>query len=146
MTKENKRRMIELAFVYARKSGDPHLKVGAVLIEKYKHGVEREFLICAEGYNHLPKSHKHLGYKDENDRTRPEVIHAEASVLSYLMKNDKCDKKNRYELFVTLSPCMECAKLISLSPIRKVYFYNYYKDIAPLDFLRKHGIKTEQIL
>lgn len=146
MTKANKKQLIELAFTYSKKSGDPHLKVGAVLIERYKSGSKTHFSVCAEGHNHLPKPYKHLGYKDENDKTRPEVIHAEAHALSYLMKNDIIGENIHYDLFSTLSPCMECAKLISLSPIKKVYFYNYYKDTAPLEFLRKCGVKTEQIL
>jgi dCMP deaminase len=147
MTKANKKQLIELAFMYSRKSGDPHLKVGAILIEKFKYGgVERAYSICAEGHNHLPKSCKDIGYKDENGKTRPEVIHAEAHALSYLMNNDKCSIDNKFELFTTLSPCLECAKLIAMSPVKKVYFYNYYKDIYPLEFLRKQGVKCEQIL
>jgi len=148
MTKADKRSLIELAFSSSRNSGDPHLKVGAILIEKHKnvHTRGNDYSVCFEGHNHLPKPYKHLGYKDENDKTRPEVIHAEAHALSYLMKNDVIGENIHYDLFSTLSPCMECAKLISLSPIKKVYFYNYYKDTAPLEFLRKCGVKTEQIL
>jgi dCMP deaminase len=143
MTKTNKKELIELAFSSSRNSGDPHLKVGAVLIEKYK---QKSYHIIAEGYNHLPKSCKSMSYKDENDKTRPEVIHAEAHALSYLMNNDVIGENIYYELFSTLSPCMECAKLIALSPVKKIYFYNYYKDVYPLEFLKKCGVKSEQIL
>jgi len=145
MTKANKKQLIELAFTYARKSGDPHLKVGAVLVEKYNIASKKCFQICQEGYNHLPKSCENMGYKDQDDKTRPEVIHAEAHALSYLMK-DQRGRSLTHELFCTLSPCMECAKLIHLSGIKKIYFYNYYKDLAPLEFLRKCGVKYEQVL
>lgn len=146
MTKTNKKQLIELASNYAKKSGDPHLKVGAVLIYKYGKNVisETGYSICSEGHNHLPKSCKSMGYKDQDDKTRPEVIHAEAHALSYLMNNNVVGEN--CQLFCTLSPCMECAKLIHLSGIKKIYFYNYYKDLAPLEFLRKCGVKYEQIL
>ena len=146
MTKANKKELIELAFQSSRKSGDPHLKVGAVLIQKYKYKHIRgsSYSICCGGYNHLPKSCKSMGYKDQDDRTRPEVIHAEAHALSYLMNDNVIGED--CQLFCTLSPCMECAKLIHLSGIKKIYFYNYYKDLAPLEFLRKCGVKYEQVL
>jgi len=146
MTKTNKKQLIELAFTYARKSQDPHLKVGAVLIEKFKWGgVERAYSICAEGHNHLPKAFKHLGYKDACDRTRPEVIHAEEHALSYLMKNDKCSVGNKFELVCTLSPCFQCSKLIYLSGIKKIYFKDYYKDMSGIRFLEANGVKCERV-
>jgi deoxycytidylate deaminase len=147
MTKTNKKELIKLAFVSARRSGDPHLKVGAILIENFKNNTGKNYArICAEGYNHLPKNYKNLGYKDSNNKTRPEVIHAEAHALSYMFDADTEDNGKNYELFCTLSPCMECAKLIHLSGIKKIYFYNYYKDVYPLEFLKKCGVKSEQIL
>jgi dCMP deaminase len=140
MTKTDKKELIKLAFISASKSGDPHLKVGAILVEKFKFG----HIIRFEGHNNLPKSCKHLGYKDENDKTRPEVIHAEAHALSYLMNNDLIEGKD-CQLFCTISPCMECAKSIYLSGIKKIYFNNYYKDLKPLEFLKNNKIKYEQI-
>lgn len=147
MTKANKRKLIELAFKYALKSKDPHLKVGAVLIEKDNQKFSGKYMngfsICASGYNCLPKSHKKKGYKDAFDKTRPEVIHAEAHALEYMFKNNTKDKK--FELICTISPCLDCAKMILQSGIKKIYFKDYYKDTSPVNFLQSNGVKCERI-
>jgi len=118
-------------------SGDPHKQVGAVVVYKFKN----KYQLLNFGYNHLTTPFLREGYKDENDKTRPEVIHAEAHALRILFR---CRPKN-CELFSTLSPCMECAKLIYLSGIKKIYFKELWKDKKPLKFLEKNGISYEQI-
>jgi dCMP deaminase len=148
MKKAYKKQLIEQAVSASKRSRDPHLKVGAVLIHISKNLYTRGSFVslCCDGYNHVAKSHKLLGYKDDNDRTRPEVIHAEAHAISYLMDNDDNIQGKDCQLFCTLSPCMECAKLIYLSGIKKIYFKDYYKDTYPIDFLEMNKIKCEQIL
>jgi deoxycytidylate deaminase len=141
LTKKDKQNLIEQCIKNSARSGDPHLKVGAVLIEKLKYS--RTYIEVAYGWNYLTMQTKNLGYKDEKDKTRPHVIHAEASAISSLFKFN--NHNNKYELFCTLSPCMECAKLIYLSGIKKIYFKDFYKDQEPLNFLKLHNVKWEQI-
>lgn len=142
MNKKQKKSFMDLAEHYSKRSGDPHKKVGALLIGHYP---DKIISIVSEGYNHLPKKLTYLGYKNEEDRTRPEVIHAEAHAIQRLMQQNDFDNKG-YELFCTLSPCMECAKLIYMAGIKAVYYKEHWKDQAPLEFLRINGIKTEQII
>jgi len=132
---------MDLAEHYAKRSKDPHRQVGALLVGNYP---DKIISILSEGYNHLPEKLTYLGYKNEEDRTRPEVIHAEAHALSYLLKHNDFNSKS-YELFCTLSPCMDCAKLIYQAGIKKIYFKEYWKDQAPLEFLRINGIKYEKL-
>ncbi len=127
---------------HSERSQDPHKKVGALLVG---YNPDKTISALSIGYNHLPEKLKYLGYKNEEEKTRPEVIHAEAHALSYLLKHNDFDHRS-YELFCTLSPCFECARLIYLSGIKKIYFKEYWKDQAPLEFLKINGIKTEQII
>lgn len=128
-------------------SGDPHKKVGCFIMSN-------KFNILSVGYNKLPKNLKNLSYKDENDKTRPEVLHAEIVALGDLMQyqnihsyeNDGELIKERRTLYTTLSPCMECARMIVASGIiNNVYYLEEYKDTKPLEFLRQNKIKIKQI-
>lgn len=146
MKKANKLQCLSLCENYSKLSNDPHKKVGALLISRKVN----EFSIISEGYNCLPDYHekRFISYKDENDKTKPEVIHAEAKAISSLFsENNQFNKMNgyHYELFCTLSPCMECAKLIHLAGIKKLYYKEKYKDKKPLEFLKTLGVKCEQI-
>ncbi len=76
-------------------------------------------------------------------KTKPEVLHAESNAIAKLAKSSNSGRDA--ELFVTHSPCMDCAKLIYQSGIRKVYFKNHYRDNAGLDFLEKSGVEIEHV-
>lgn len=85
---------------------------------------------------------------DEDDKhyrlkTKPEVLHAETNAIAKLAKsNDSGDGAN---LFVTHSPCLDCAKLIYQSGIRRVYYGENYRDDAGIEFLRKSGIVVSKV-
>lgn len=131
------------AYQISLKSEDPHKKVGCVLVYKAKY----KRSVGLGGYNHIPKVLGSLSYKDENDRTRPEVIHAEAHVIQKLLAYVRLtsNRKQEYKMFCTLSPCMDCAKLIYIAGIREVYYSEEYKDIKPIQFLKDVGIVCKQI-
>jgi dCMP deaminase len=76
-------------------------------------------------------------------KTKPEVLHAEMNSLMKLAKSSSSG--NQASLFVTHSPCLDCAKLIYQSGISSVYYRNSYRDMAGLEFLEKSGIEVIQL-
>jgi dCMP deaminase len=76
-------------------------------------------------------------------KTKPEVLHAEMNSLMKLAKSSSSG--NQASLFVTHSPCLDCAKLIYQSGISSVYYRNSYRDMAGVEFLEKSGVKVEQV-
>ena len=73
-------------------------------------------------------------------KTKPEVLHAESNAIAKLAKSHNSGLGA--DLFVTHSPCLDCAKLIYQSGIRRVYFGEHYRDNAGIDFLTKSGIEV----
>jgi dCMP deaminase len=76
-------------------------------------------------------------------KTKPEVLHAESNAVSKLAKSTNSGLGA--DLFVTHSPCLECAKLIYQSVIRRVYYCENYRDDAGLQFLYKSGLIVEKL-
>jgi dCMP deaminase len=76
-------------------------------------------------------------------KTKPEVLHAESNAIAKLAKSNNSGL--RADLFVTHSPCLDCAKLIYQSGIRRVYFSKNYRDDAGLDFLTKSGVEVNKV-
>lgn len=76
-------------------------------------------------------------------KTKPEVLHAESNAIAKLAKSTNSGVGA--ELFVTHSPCIQCAKLILQSGIKRVYFNAHYRDDAGVNFLKASGITVEQL-
>jgi dCMP deaminase len=90
-----------------------------------------------------------LGYTQTNNgnwtklKTKPEVLHAESNAIAKLAR---CNESGLgASIFITHSPCIECAKLIYQSGINNVYYAENYRDDAGIQFLERSGIKVEQI-
>lgn len=75
--------------------------------------------------------------------TRPEVLHAESNAIAKLARSN--DSGESADIFVTHAPCMECAKLIYQSGIRRVFYGENYRDDSGIKFLKSSGIEVEQI-
>jgi len=75
--------------------------------------------------------------------TKPEVLHAETNAIAKLARSVESGLDS--DLFVTHSPCLDCAKLIHQAGIKRVYFGSAYRDSAGVDFLRSSGVEVEQI-
>lgn len=73
-------------------------------------------------------------------KTKPEVLHAESNAIAKLAKSTNSGLGA--DIFITHSPCLDCAKLIYQSGIRRVYFGQQYRDDAGIDFLTKSGIEV----
>jgi len=74
--------------------------------------------------------------------TKPEVVHAEINLISYCAKNGI--NTNNATMYITLSPCVECAKAIIQCGIKEVVYKEPYRDPSGLEFLDSRGIKTRQ--
>lgn len=76
-------------------------------------------------------------------KTKPEVLHAESNAIAKLAKSN--DSGDGSDLFVTHSPCVECAKLIYQSGIRRVFYGENYRDDAGVRFLKLSGVEVRKI-
>lgn len=76
-------------------------------------------------------------------KTKPEVLHAESNAIAKLAKSTNSGLNA--DLFVTHSPCMECAKLIFQSGIRRVFYAEDYRDDSGIQFLNKSGVTVEKL-
>ena len=76
-------------------------------------------------------------------KTKPEVLHAESNAIAKLARSPNSGLGA--DLFVTHSPCMECAKLIYQSGIRRVFYAEDYRDDSGLQFLRRSGVQVDQL-
>lgn len=108
--------------------------------------VVKDGSIISDGYNGTPKGFDNdceLNL-DEHDPsallTKPEVIHAESNALMKLSKSTQSSKNST--MYITISPCVECSKLIIQAGINKVVYKNLYKSDEGLKLLEKAGIKT----
>ena len=132
---------IDWAHRVAELSHAHRLKVGAVVV-KDNH--------VTYGYNGMPSGWDNdceniIGYHRGEPvyKTKPEVLHAESNAIAKLAKSN--ESANGADLFVTHSPCIECAKLIHQSGIRGVYYSENYRDDAGIKFLKQSGISVTKI-
>lgn len=121
---------------YARR-----LQVGAVIV--------KDDCVISYGYNGMPAGWDNTceyGIDDAKEydtgKTKPEVIHAESNAIAKLAKSS--NSGNQADIFITHSPCMECAKLIYQSGIKRVWYGINYRDESGIDFLRKSGVEVTQ--
>jgi dCMP deaminase len=78
-----------------------------------------------------------------NYKTRPEVLHAESNAIAKLAKSN--DSGEGADIFITHSPCIECAKLIYQSGIQRVFYGQDYRDDSGIEFLKKSGVEIEKL-
>ena len=109
-------------------------KVGALIVKDRR--------IISDGYNGTPGGFENTCEDDEGN-TKWHVLHAEANAISKVAASTQ--NSEGATLYVTLSPCKECSKLIYQAGIKRVVFYEAYKDTTGLDFLKKAGVSVEQI-
>lgn len=110
------------------------LQVGAV--------IARGDRILSEGFNGTPKGFPNV-CEDDHNHTLSYVLHAESNALSKLTRST--ESSEGATIYVTHAPCVECAKLIIQSRIKRVVYCNAYRIADGIDLLRRAGIKVEQI-
>lgn len=142
MKEKFKKAYMETAKVFAELSHARRLHVGAIVVKDDR--------IISIGYNGMPAGwdnncEEEIRYEDGgvNLKTKPEVLHAETNAIAKLARSS--DSGLNADLFVTHSPCLDCAKLIFQSGIRRVFYGQDYRDNAGIEFLKKSGVEIEQM-
>ena len=127
-------RYLRMARVWAENSYCERRRVGALLV--------KEQAIISDGYNGTPSGFENI-CEDENNRTKPYVLHAEANAITKVAKSNNSSQDST--LYVTTSPCIECAKLIIQAGIKGVVYSENYRCTDGVDLLRQAGINVEWI-
>jgi dCMP deaminase len=124
------KRYLEMARVWAKNSYCQRRQVGAILV--------KDRMIISDGYNGTPSGFDNI-CEDESGVTKPYVLHAEANAITKIARSN--NSSEGATLYVTTSPCIECAKLIIQSGIKRVVFYDKYRIEDGLDLLKKANIE-----
>ena len=125
---------LKMAGIWAENSYCARRQVGALIV--------KDRSIISDGYNGTPCGFENV-CEDDNGCTKPYVLHAEANAISKVAQSGNSSKDAT--LYVTASPCMECAKLIIQAGIRRVVYRDPYRITDGIDLLRRAGIEVEQV-
>lgn len=109
-------------------------QVGAIIVKNK--------MIISDGYNGTPTGFENF-CEDEEGYTKWYVLHAEANAI--LKVASSTNSAEGATLYITLSPCRECSKLIHQAGIKRVVYLNKYKDISGLEFLKRAGVNLQHI-
>lgn len=124
------RRYLEMARIWAQNSYCKRRQVGALIV--------KDKMIISDGYNGTPSGFEN-NCEDEENKTKPYVLHAEANAITKVAKSN--NSSENATLYVTTSPCLECAKLIIQSGIRRVVFCDRYHKEDGLKLLERAEIE-----
>ena len=127
----------DIAARVAQLSSARRLQVGAIIV--------RDDRIISLGYNGMPAGWDNNCETEQADgslKTRPEVLHAESNCISKVARST--ESAAGADLFVTHSPCLECAKLIYQSGIHRVYYGTQYRSDDGVRFLKQSSIQVTQ--
>ena len=125
---------LAMAEVWAGNSYCRRRQVGALLVKNR--------MIISDGYNGTPSGFENI-CEDESGATKPYVLHAEANAISKVAKSG--NSSDGATLYVTASPCIECAKLIIQAGIKRVVYKDEYRLTDGIDLLRRAGIEVEKV-
>ncbi|MDA3778690.1 MAG: dCMP deaminase family protein [Bacteroidales bacterium] len=128
------KRYLEMATIWSKNSYCERRQVGALIV--------KEKMIISDGYNGTPSGFENI-CEDENNKTKPYVLHAEANAITKVAKSNNSSQDAT--LYVTTSPCMECSKLIIQSGIKRVVFTRKYHNTEGLSLLKRAKIETVHI-
>ncbi|MBQ1723212.1 MAG: dCMP deaminase family protein [Muribaculaceae bacterium] len=123
-------RYLRMARIWAENSYCKRRQVGALIV--------KDKMIISDGYNGTPVGFENI-CEDENDNTKAYVLHAEANAITKVAQSNNSSKGAT--LYVTTSPCIECAKLIIQSGIKRVVFGEVYRLTDGVDLLKRAGIE-----
>jgi dCMP deaminase len=128
------KRYLKMARIWASNSYCDRRKVGALLV--------KDKMIISDGYNGTPSGFENK-CEDENDITKTYVLHAEANAITKVAKSN--NSSDGSTLYITTSPCIECAKLIIQAGITRVVYEEKYRITNGLDLLERAKINMEHI-
>lgn len=125
---------LRIAAEWSKLSYCQRKQVGAIIV--------RDRMIISDGYNGTPSGFENC-CEDDEGLTKWYVLHAEANAISKVARSTQsCENAT---LYITLSPCRECSKLIHQSGIKRVVYQKGYRDTSGIDFLIKAGVEVVQI-
>ena len=125
-------RYLRMARIWAENSYCKRRQVGALVV--------KDKMIISDGYNGTPSSFENI-CEDESGVTKPYVLHAEANAITKLARSGNNSEGST--LYVTASPCIECAKLIIQAGIRRVVYAEKYRLTDGIDLLMRAGVEVE---
>ena len=128
------KKYLRMAEIWAENSYCKRRKVGALIV--------KDQMIISDGYNGTPSGFENV-CEDEYDVTMPYVLHAEANAITKVAASSNSSKGAT--IYITSSPCIECAKLIIQSGIKRVVFSDNYRTPEGYDLLVCAGIQTDFI-
>lgn len=128
------KRYLRMATIWSENSYCARRKVGALIV--------RNQMIISDGFNGTPAGFENV-CEDESGLTKPYVLHAEANAITKVARSN--NSSDGATLYVTASPCMECAKLIIQAGIKRVVFNELYRISDGLDLLERAGIELVHI-
>lgn len=126
-------RYLRMARIWAENSYCVRRQVGAIIV--------KDKMIISDGYNGTPSGFENI-CENEIGKTKPYVLHAEANAITKVAKSH--NNSDGATLYVTASPCIECAKLIIQAGIKRVVYCDQYHDTAGIDLLKKANIEVVQ--
>jgi len=128
------RAYLRMALEWAKLSHCKRRQVGALLV--------KEGQIIADGYNGTPSGFDNC-CEDENGHTKWYVLHAEANAIMKVARSVNSARNST--LYLTMSPCKDCSKLVHQAGIRRLVYINGYKDMSGVEFLKEAGVEVVQI-
>ena len=128
------KRYIHMASIWAENSYCTRRQVGALIV--------KDQMIISDGYNGTPSGFENI-CEDNTGTTKPYVLHAEANAITKVAKSN--NSSDGATLYVTAAPCVECAKLIIQSGIRRVVYRDSYRITDGLELMERAGIELLQI-
>ena len=128
------KRYLRMAAVWAENSYCKRRQVGALIV--------KEQMIISDGYNGTPSGFENV-CEDEHNVTKPYVLHAEANAITKVAASSNSSKGAT--IYVTSAPCIECAKLIIQSGIRRVVYSEKYRREDGCNLLKRAGIQVDFI-
>lgn len=128
------RRYLEMAQIWSKNSYCTRRQVGALIVKGR--------MIISDGYNGTPSGFENI-CEDEEGKTKAYVLHAEANAITKVAKSNNSSEGST--LYITASPCVECAKLIIQAGIKRVVYLDQYHNTDGLAILERANIVVDQI-
>lgn len=128
------KRYLRMALIWAENSYCIRRKVGALIV--------KDNMIISDGFNGTPSGFENI-CEDENNVTKPYVLHAEANAITKVAASSNSSKGAT--IYVTSAPCIECAKLIIQSGIKRVVYSEKYRIEDGCNLLERAGIVLDYI-
>ena len=124
---------LEMARIWSQNSYCERRKVGALMV--------KDRMIISDGYNGTPRGFENV-CEDEEGHTKSYVLHAEANAITKVARSN--NSSEGASIYITASPCIECAKLIIQSGIVRVVYSDDYRLQEGIELLKRAGIQVDK--